>query len=223
MRHYWSTVALVRRMRFTRGLGVWYSEGGQDPCHVLLRADAPMNLPELLLIAVALGADAFSVAVGVGASRTDWAARGRMAAAFGLFQFAMPVIGWNVGRVALRYIQAYDHWIAFGVLVTISLHMLWESFGPEREESERRADPTRGMLLLGLAVATSIDALAVGFTMGGLDARRWVYAGIIGVVAALMTLAGMIIGHRGSRHLGEWTERAGAVLMLAVAVKMLVT
>ncbi len=181
-----------------------------------------MDLPELLLIAVALGADAFSVAVGVGAWRTDWAARGRLAAAFGVFQFAMPVVGWNVGRVALRYIQAYDHWVAFGVLVAISLHMLWESFRPERDPGESRADPTRGMLLLGLAVATSIDALAVGFTMGNLDARRWVYAVIIGVVAAVMTLAGMLIGHRGSRHLGEWAERAGALLMLGVAVKLLV-
>ena len=77
-------------------------------------------------------------------------------------------------------------------------------------------------LLLGLAVATSIDALAVGFTMGNLDARRWAYAGTIGITAALMTLLGMLIGHHGSRHLGEWAERAGALLMLAVAVKMLV-
>ncbi len=177
---------------------------------------------EVLLIAIALGADAFSVAVGVGASRTDRAARARLAAAFGLFQGAMPVIGWNVGRVALRSIHAYDHWVAFGVLVAISLHMLWGSFQSGRGEGERRADPTRGLLLLGLAVATSIDALAVGFTMGNLDARRWVYAGIIGVVAAAMTLVGMIIGHRGSRHLGGWAERAGAVLMLGVAVKMLV-
>jgi putative Mn2+ efflux pump MntP len=181
-----------------------------------------MTLPELLLIAIALGADAFSVAVGVGAARTDWPARARLAAAFGLFQFAMPVVGWNLGAVVLQYVQAYDHWVAFSVLVAISLHMLWESFRPGRESGGSAADPTRGALLLGLAVATSIDALAVGFTMGHLDARRWAYAGLIGVVAALMTLGGMILGHRGSRHLGEWAERAGALLMLAVAVRMLV-
>lgn len=181
-----------------------------------------MTIIELLLIAIALGADAFSVAVGVGSTRTDWGARGRLCASFGLFQFAMPVIGWNVGQVALQYVQAYDHWVAFGVLTAISLKMLWESFRPEREEEPQRSDPTRGMLLLGLAVATSIDALAVGFTMGNLDFRRWAYAAIIGVVAALMTLAGMLVGHHGSRHLGAWAERAGALLMLAVAVKMLV-
>ncbi len=181
-----------------------------------------MTFPELFLIALALGADAFSVAVGVGASRTDWPARARLAGAFGLFQFVMPILGWNLGAVILQYVQAYDHWVAFGVLVAISLHMLWESFRPEREGDESRADPTRGLLLLGLALATSIDALAVGFTMGNLDARRWAYAAIVGATAALMTLIGMLIGHHGSRHLGEWAERAGALLMLAVAVKMLV-
>ena len=143
-----------------------------------------------------------------------------MAAVFGAFQFVMPAIGWNLGRVVLQYVQAYDHWVAFGVLVAISGKMLWESFRPQREE-QARTDPTRGMLLLGLAVATSIDALAVGFTMGNLDARRWLYAGIIGVVAAGMTVAGMLIGHHGSRHLGKWAERAGALLMVVVAVKML--
>ncbi len=181
-----------------------------------------MTLLELLLIAVALGADAFSVSVGVGAVRQGWEARLRMASAFGLFQFVMPAIGWSAGAVVLAYVAAYDHWVAFGVVTAISLKMLYESFRLGREEKRAAgSDPTRGIMLLGLAVATSIDALAVGFTMGNLDSRRWLYAAIIGLTAAGMTLAGMLVGHHGSKHLGEWAERAGAVLLLGVAVKML--
>jgi len=180
-----------------------------------------MTLTELLLIAVALGADAFSVSVGVGAIRHGWDARLRMAGAFGLFQFVMPALGWTAGAVILGYVAAYDHWVAFGVLTAISLKMLYESFRLGREERQAGSDPTRGVMLLGLAVATSIDALAVGFTMGNLDSRRWLYAAVIGFTAAGMTLSGMLVGHHGSKHLGEWAERAGALLLLAVAVKML--
>lgn len=182
-----------------------------------------MSLLELLLIAIALGTDAFSVSVGVGAIRQDWDARLRMAGAFGLFQFVMPIIGWSAGAVVLAYVAAYDHWVAFAVLAAISLKMLYESFRLGREEKRvAGSDPTRGILLLGLAVATSIDALAVGFTMGNLDSRRWAYAATIGLVAAVMTLSGMLVGHHGSKHLGEWAERAGAALLLGVAVKVLV-
>ena len=178
-----------------------------------------MTLAELPAIAVALGADAFSVGVGLGARHFDWGARGRLGGAFGLSQFAMTMLGSFLGAVILRYVAAYDHWVTFGVLAAIALKMLWESF--RAEKSEGRGDPTRGLLLVALAVAVSIDALAVGITMGQMDSRRWLYALVIGVTSTVMTVAGMVLAHRGERHLGAWAERLGALLLLGVAVKLL--
>ncbi len=176
---------------------------------------------QIFIIAVALGADAFSVAVGVGMCLRDWGSRIRLSLAFGIGQFIMPVLGWTTGEVILPYVAAYDHWVAFGVLTAISVKMVWESFQDGAELDRARNDPTRSWMLVGLGLAVSIDALAVGFTMGNLDGRRFVYAGIIGLTAALMTLGGTILARRATRCWGAWAERGGALLLFGVALKML--
>jgi len=83
-----------------------------------------VSIGELLIIAVALGADAFSVAVGVGACLGDWGSRVRLSLAFGAGQFLMPAVGWTAGASILPYVTAYDHWVAFGVLTAISAKMM---------------------------------------------------------------------------------------------------
>ena len=176
---------------------------------------------QVFIIAVALGADAFSVAVGLGTCFHDWGSRTRLSLAFGAGQFLMPILGWTTGAVVLPYVAAYDHWVAFGVLAAISAKMMWESFRGNPELDHTSKNPSRSWVLVGLALAVSIDALAVGFTMGNLDGRRIIYAGIIGLTAAIMTLGGTILAHRATRCWRTWAERGGALLLFGVALKML--
>jgi len=123
----------------------------------------------VLLIAFGLAMDAFAVALGGGATRQAiWFRPGfRQAFHFGLFQFMMPVIGWGVGATIVQFIAAYDHWIAFGLLACVGGKMIKESF--EKGDRVSRADPTRSWTLVMLAVATSIDALAVGLSLAMLE------------------------------------------------------
>src|SRR5512136_2791119 len=124
-----------------------------------------MDLATILLIAVGLGMDAFTVALCTGATRRDiWFRPGfRLSFHFGLFQFMMPIIGWAAGTTVVRFIEGYDHWIAFGLLACVGGKMIKEALEPETHKTS--ADPTRKWTLVMLAIATSIDALAVGLSL----------------------------------------------------------
>jgi manganese efflux pump family protein len=183
-----------------------------------------MTLIELLGVAFALGCDAFSVAVGVGGCWRDAHSRFRLSFHFGLFQFLMPLIGWRVGQQIIPLIRGWDHWFVFAVLMIVAGKMLYESFKTERDEkAQRTCNPTRGWMLVGLALATSVDALGVGLTFGSLYSRQIAYAGVIGIVAASMTLAGMLLAGSAVARWGAWGERLGALLLGIVAVKLLLT
>jgi putative Mn2+ efflux pump MntP len=177
---------------------------------------------QLALVAVALGLDAFSVALGVGACWTDFRSRFRLSWHFGLFQSLMPLIGWKVGQQIIPYIQAWDHWFVFGVLVAIAGKMLYESLRHSRDDEPRQCNPTKGWMLIGLSLAVSIDALAVGLTFGALERHQIPYIIAIGLTAIAMTAVGMLLGATASGRLGVWAERAGAAILALVAVKMLV-
>jgi len=182
-----------------------------------------MSSIELLSIAIALGFDAFSVSLGVGACWSDLGSRLRLSSNFGLFQFLMPVIGWKIGAQILPYLRAWDHWFVFGVLMAIALKMLYESLKAETEDRDKTCNPTRGWMLIGLSIATSIDALGVGLTFGSLESRQVLYAVVVGVVAFLMTATGMVLAAYVSRRLGTWAERCGALILAVVAFKLLLT
>ena len=179
-----------------------------------------MSFAETILIAVALGADAFSVAVGVGTRGASGRQLFRLSFHFGLFQFLMPIIGWVLGHNIVRYVSGWDHWIAFGLLFAIGAKMLWESLHHGEEERASR-DRTRGWSLVALSLATSIDALAVGVSFGILRQSFLLPCVIIGVVAAAMTLVGMKLGERLSAAFGRHVETAGALVLIALAFKML--
>ncbi len=178
-----------------------------------------MGILESLLVAVGLGADAFSVALGVGFGGVTPRQTFRLSWHFGLFQFLMPLLGWLLGSRVATIVARYDHWIAFAILFFIGAKMLHGSFQPREEQSSR--DQTRGWSLVGLSVATSLDALGVGVGLGIAGARCLQSAGIIGVVACAMTLLGLWLGDRLSAVLGKRLETVGALLILLMAVKML--
>jgi putative Mn2+ efflux pump MntP len=123
----------------------------------------------ILIIAIGLGMDAFAVAIGAGIalkSRSQ-APAFRLSSSFGFFQFIMPVIGWSVGLTVSTFIQDYDHWLAFILLAAIGSKMIYDALRDSREISS--PDPTRGIPLLMLSIATSIDALAVGLSLAFLN------------------------------------------------------
>jgi putative Mn2+ efflux pump MntP len=181
-----------------------------------------LTLLELAGIAVALGFDAFSVALGVGACWTDFRSRFRLSFHFGIFQSLMPLIGWLAGRQIIPYIRSWDHWFVFGVLMAIALKMLYESWKHDEADAPPTCNPTKGWMLVGLSVAVSIDALGVGLTFGGLERHQVLYIIVIGLAAIAMTAVGMVIGAKASSKLGVWAERAGAAILALVAVKLLV-
>ena len=181
-----------------------------------------MSLVTIFLLAVALGVDAFSVAIGIGAANHKrlWAPVWRLSLAFGLFQFAMPVAGWLAGSTVVEMIAGYDHWIAFVLLAFIGSKMIWEGFA--KESNEEKADQTRGWPLLLLSIATSIDALAVGFSFSLLKTPILFPSVIIGLICFCMTAVGMVFGKGLAKLFGKKVEIFGGLVLIAIGVKILI-
>jgi len=181
-----------------------------------------VNGLEILGIAVGLAMDAFAVSVAAGVSLPTVTRRHtfRLAFHFGLFQFLMPIVGWLAGARLADSIQAFDHWVAFGLLLYVGVKMLLDARQPRSAGGQ--SDPTRGLMLVTLSVATSIDALAVGLSMAFLQISVWLPAVVIGLVAGLLSAIGIQFG----RRLGSRTGRAAAVIggvgLLLIAVRILV-
>lgn len=170
-----------------------------------------------LLLALALAMDAFAVALTQGAKFRPSARQGiAIAATFGVFQALMPLAGWVIGAVALRYVEAFDHWIAFGLLTFLGVRML--GFGGDDDED---APALTGKTLLIAGIATSIDALAAGITLPTLGVSPWAAALLIGLVTFALSGAGVMLGRRAGDHMGEWAERIGGLILIGLGVKIL--
>ena len=182
-----------------------------------------MNLLDIIFLAVALAMDCFAVSIvsGVMTQRDI-----RMAFLFGFFQAMMPLLGWLGLSYFRSMIEAYDHWIAFGLLVFIGGKMLWESFGPE-EEQHFNPHSLRTQLLL--AVATSIDALAIGisFACTGYNhlSQLTLPLFIIGVVSFLFSIIGQYLGSRFGKAIARRLkpELFGGVILILIGIKILVS
>ncbi len=167
--------------------------------------------------------DAFAVAIATGFSigRMKTAQVSRLSFAFGMFQFLMPLVGWFVGREVARLIGAFDHWIAFGLLAFVGGKMLWED--RRGKESGNKGDPTSGMMLLVLSLATSIDALAVGLSLAFLRVPILIPSLVIGVVTSTLTAAGAVSGSRIGQKWGVLAEAAGGCVLLTIGSRILIT
>lgn len=172
---------------------------------------------EALLLAIALAMDAFAVALTQGA-RFQPSVRGGVAIAltFGVFQAAMPLIGWGIGAFALSYVEAIDHWIAFGLLTFLGVRMLGAEVG---DEEAARALTGRALMVAG--VATSVDALAAGITLPTLAVAPFTAVALIGLVTFALSGAGVALGRVAGDHLGDWAERAGGVILIGLGGKIL--
>lgn len=183
-----------------------------------------MLLLDILVIAVSLGIDAFAVAVSVGIllGRPNGRQVFRLSFHFGLFQFLMPVIGWYAGSLFVESLRAVDHWIAFAILAGLGVKVLKDALSGEAEGAERfREDPTRKLSLVVLSVATSIDALAVGVTLAFMSVDIVYVSVVIGLVACLMTLAGLYAGRLLGLRVSRYAGVAGGLLLVAVGTRIL--
>lgn len=182
-----------------------------------------MSLWTLLLIAVGVSADAFAVALGKGLHMPKLSVRNGLiiAATFGLFQALMPLVGYLLGTSFADYIRDYDHWIAFVLLAGVGGKMLWEAFS-QHEDTEQDSDTINVRELLVLALATSIDALAVGISFAFLPDIPIVGAVVlIGVITLVISFAGVLLGHRVGRRWGKPAEIAGGVILILIGTSIL--
>jgi len=181
-----------------------------------------MDPISLIALSLALAMDAFAVALCTGLALPRLTGRHlfRLGFHFGLFQALMPIIGWLAGLTVRDWIVSFDHWVAFGLLSLIGGKMLWEAL-VLAEEERHCGDPTRGMTMVMLSVATSIDALAVGLTLATLQISVWLPALIIGLVAGAMTVSGMLLGRRVGCRWGPRVEILGGLILIGIGVKIL--
>ena len=173
-------------------------------------------------IAVALAIDALAVAVAVGLTLPRVTGRHvfRLAWHFGLFQFLMPIAGWLAGHKLTESIEAYGRWVAAALLVGIGGKMLYEAISRTGTPRLRSNDPTKGLSLIALSIATSLDALAAGLSMALLGVSVWVPAIVIGLVAGALTVVGMRFGGRLGTRWERGAEIAGGLILLAIAARI---
>lgn len=181
-----------------------------------------MEIFELAVIAVALGCDAFVVGMGVGARFCNRRQVFRLSFHFGLFQFIMPLFGWFLGKNLAGIATKWAPWIAFCLLFFIGAKMAVENFGAGKSDkpADCCADPTMGLKLVLLSLATSLDALGVGFSVGIMGSGLLLPAILIGVTAGTMTWVAMKLGSRLSERFGRWMEIAGGFILMAIAIKL---
>ena len=179
-----------------------------------------MGIIELFLFAVSLSMDAFAVSVCKGLSVKTLRPRHGVIAGlyFGGFQALMPLIGWLLGRQFEGLIKSVDHWVAFVLLALIGANMVRESFGKDEEVNDSFSFKT----MLPLAVATSIDALAVGVTFAFLEVQILPAIALIGVTTFAFSAAGVKIGNVFGIRFKSKAELAGGIILILLGIKILV-
>ena len=183
-----------------------------------------MGIAELVLLAVGLSLDAFSVAIckGLGMARINWKTTFEIALAFGLFQGGMPLIGWALGSQFLWLIEPVDHWIAFILLAIIGGGMIREALTDNEEIVRGTVDSVPLRELTVLAIATSIDALTSGIALASLEIDIVPAVCLIGVITFCFSFVGVIIGNRfGAKHHTVATFVGGVILILIGAKVLL--
>ncbi|HXH33543.1 MAG TPA: manganese efflux pump MntP family protein [Plantibacter sp.] len=182
-----------------------------------------MTFWPLLLIALGVSADAFAVALTKGLHMRRFNVRHALiiAGTFGLFQAVMPLIGWVLGTQFAPYITGIDHWVAFGLLALVGGKMLWEAFS-SHDDTEQDFDRINTRQLLVLALATSIDALAIGITLAFLPGSIIEAVILIGITTFALAFLGVVIGRRVGQRFGKPAEIAGGVILILIGTKILI-
>ena len=180
-----------------------------------------MGIIELIILSVGLAMDAFAVAVckGLAMAKMCWKKACIVGAYFGIFQAGMPLVGFLLGVSFQEKITNIDHWIAFILLGVIGINMIKEAISKEEEKSN---DSVRFKDMLILAVATSIDALAVGITFAFLKVNIWLAISLIGTMTFIISILGVKIGNIFGDKYEKKAEFVGGLILILLGVKILV-
>jgi len=181
-----------------------------------------MSILPVIFLAFSMSADAFAAALGKGTrlDRPTWGEALRTGLIFGTIEAITPVIGWGLGRAASRFIDAFDHWIAFGLLLAIGGKMIVDAV--RRHDDDEKPQSHSFWVLALTAIGTSIDALAVGVTLALVDAAILVNALAIGAASFLMTTIGVMTGRFLGERFGHYAEAAGGAILIAIGTRILV-
>lgn len=191
-----------------------------------------MSIVEIIIIAIGLSMDSFAVAVGAGAVMKRMMVSRVIKIAFFLsaFQCVMPLIGFMAGDSFAHHIQSWDHWVAFGLLALMGGKMLQEGFTPPIDEKEKpcgctddkKCYPWHTRTLIGLSIATSIDAAAVGISFSFLIVNMVVATIVIFATTVIFSTMGMWVGTRFGRRFRKRAEIIGGVILIAIGIKILI-
>jgi putative Mn2+ efflux pump MntP len=173
---------------------------------------------EIIVLAIALSMDAFAVSIGLGAKKNIPGLAIKAGLYFGIFQALMPFIGYLGGKGVLGWVEAYAHWIAFGLLVLIGAKMIYEGF---QEGIEEDISAVTHKMMLVLAIATSVDAMAAGFSLTLLDANPYIACLIIGITTFSFSWVGAFIGKNSGTWLESKAEIFGGTVLILMGFKIL--
>jgi putative Mn2+ efflux pump MntP len=180
-----------------------------------------MDFITICFIAIGLAMDAFAVSISCGVAQLGSMFKKAIIISlfFGVFQALMPIIGWFIGIYVEHVIGAIDHWVAFGLLCIIGVKMIYE--GSKTSGKGRSVDPSKITVLLVLAIATSIDAFAIGLSLSLLNVAIFTPALIIGIVTFAVSFGGVYLGTAFGRFIGKKMEIFGGVLLIGIGIKIL--
>lgn len=181
-----------------------------------------MTFIEIFLIAIGVSMDAFAVAMGTGTykSMQTPGSTFRISFHFGLFQFLMPIAGWLVGKSVESLVTSIDHWIAFGLLTFIGIKMIYEYY---QEEKISKNNPSKGLRLVSLSIATSIDAFAVGLSLAFLQINIILPCIVFGIITSAFSYTGIKLGLKLGKRFGKRMELAGGLILILIGLKILLS
>lgn len=181
-----------------------------------------MELVSIFLIALGLSVDSFAASVcsGLAIKKIRFLQAVKIAFFLALFQGGMPVIGWFIGWEINELIKDFDHWIAFILLAGLGSKMIYESLSNNEEDSS--FNPLKLTVLIGISVATSIDALVIGFSMALIDVIIWWPAVIIGLVTFIASMLGMLLGKKIGSQTSKRFEVVGGIVLILIGLRILI-
>lgn len=177
----------------------------------------------IFLISVGLAMDALAVSLGIGTSGQIPTQRGkvRLAAHFGIFQSGMTALGWLVGGTLVTYVAAFDHWLAFALLVYVGVDLIRAGMGKKEQAFDQ--DPSTGKILVLLSFATSIDAFAIGLSIAFMEVPVLLSVLMIGLVACLLSLVGLFAGIRLGEAFGRRMEIIGGIILVLIGLRLVIS
>lgn len=180
-----------------------------------------MSALEIVLISIGLAMDAFAVSIckGLSMKKMSWKKSFIIGLYFGIFQALMPIIGYFLGSTFESLVTKIDHWISFGLLMYIGLNMLKEAFGSDTENCNDNVD---FKTMIVLAIATSIDALAVGITFAFLEVNIWLSTLAIGIITFIISIIGVKIGNKFGDKYERKAETVGGLILILIGIKILI-